>query len=146
MRPIVVAVVGVLAACGGSVVSVGGSDGGSPDSDAGPVPDAAPVVDASTDAIAIDSGPGAPCPQQLATLDAIRQATRKCCPTCNTSQCTIKVDDLCCPISTSNAMAAQLMSDAVAKYRAQCGPVACPATPCMVEPSNECDPNTSLCR
>jgi hypothetical protein len=135
--------IAVVAACGGSVASIDG-DAGGVDSGSGDGSIADSSVDASADGGA-DSAPMT-CAQQLAQLDAIRQATRKCCPTCNSVQCDVKVDDLCCPISATNPQAAQLMADAVSKYKAECGPIACPAMPCQAAPSNFCDPNTSLCR
>lgn len=133
----------VLVGCGGSIASIDGADGGGA-TDAGA--DASSGDASSSDAGSRPDSPQQACAQQLAELDAIRQATRKCCPTCHSDQCTVKVDDLCCAISATNTQAAQLMTDAVNKYKAQCGPIACPATPCAPAPSGVCEPSTSLCR
>jgi hypothetical protein len=142
------AILAIVAACGGTVATVGAPDGGggTSDSGGGGDQDASPIPDAGADTIVFDDAGQPTCASQLATLDALRQATRKCCPTCNTAQCTIKVQDLCCPIGATNPQAAQVFTDAVKRYLAQCGPIACPAIVCVQEPSNTCDPNTSLCR
>lgn len=132
----------LVAGCSGAIASLADAGADASGADGG-------VVDAGEGDSTTDGGfdaSRATCTAQLETLDALRQATRKCCPTCNTVQCSIVVADLCCPIGATNAAAAMQMTDAVNRYKAQCGPVACPAMPCTVEPSGVCDPMTSLCR
>ena len=141
----------LVAGCGGKFVGAdgdgGGSDASSGDS-GGSGNDGSTGADGGVgrDASAGDGG-GPSCTELQKHLDELRLAARKCCPTCNAQQCTIAVADLCCSIGASmnHQAEADAFSQAVKYYEQQCGPVACPATPCRVEPSLVCNPTTSLC-
>ena len=70
-------------------------------------------------------------------IDKGRDEVRTCCPECKSLQCFTALDDLCCDISTTgDTPASQQFARDVAEYKQRCGPVACPAVPCRVAPSN----------
>jgi hypothetical protein len=118
-----------LASCGGTVVEVssdGGVDGGAPG-------DASGGGDSAADCDAL----------QAAYEYQLQQAT-VCCPICNTVQCENAQRGVCCPISTT-APSIPAYTAALDAYLASC-PVACPDTPCPVEPSGNClssDPSSN---
>lgn len=114
--------------CGGSVATVG--DGG--------VGDDASVSDSSVthdSAVLVDSAP-VDCTALSAKVDKLRADALTCCPFCNSIQCSVAVEDVCCPISIT-APSAPEFSMAVAQLKASC-PQACPATPCRKAPSGIC--------
>jgi hypothetical protein len=114
--------VALLAACGGTVVEVS-SDGGEPHDGGG------------SDANATDSAVADCTALQQAYEYQLQQAT-VCCPICNTVQCGNVQQGVCCPISTT-ATSIPAYTAALDAYLASC-PVACPHTPCPVEPSGDC--------
>ncbi len=118
----------ILAACGGEIATVdaGGADAGGKDARS----------DATADGGALD------CNSLRANLDALTNQARTCCPICNTAQCSHVATGLCCPVSITAGSAPEL-EKAVAQYTQNCGPVACPATPCFMAPSNKCVPGGS---
>lgn len=123
----------LASACGGSVAPV--EDGGALDANG----------DGASDARPDDGAPGdgalETCAALEARLETLRTAARECCPVCRALQCTIMVEDLCCPLSATSPQPE--MVAAVAEYKSRCGPVACPAMPCSVAPSGTCDPSAS---
>ncbi len=121
-----------LVACGGKVTS--GFSDASVGADADP-------VDAAIDTAADDH-----CIQLLKALEPLRTAARTCCATCNSLQCDVAAEDVCCPISvTGKRLAAAKFVEAVQSFKAECHP-ACPASPCPAVPSGNCDTPTSLCQ
>jgi len=135
------------AACGGSTFAAVDTAKDASTSDAagdGAADARADAADASTDVPVLD---GDACASLLANVDRLRPTARTCCPSCNALQCTETVDDVCCPISVTHADAQDVVAfaDAVRAFRAQCAPM-CPGRPCAPTPTNDCDPNTSLCK
>jgi hypothetical protein len=115
-------------ACGGHVATIGdGTDGGGSDggvaNDATPTTDATPVVD---------------CNALKAELDMERAQAQTCCPFCNSLQCGVAIQDVCCAFSVT-APSAPMFTETLKKYEASC-PQACPATPCPKAPSGICKP------
>jgi hypothetical protein len=126
----------LLAACsGGKLADLG--DGGPPD--AAPAPtDAAttpPPVDASPPPI--DAG-GPSCSDLAQQLDAMEAQAKTCCPICNTPQCDVAVEGICCPFSVTGTPPAGF-AEMLAAYKAACHPL-CPAIACAIAPSNVCTP------
>ena len=141
----------LVAGCGGKFVASdvdGGTEADGSAGDSGSGSDGGGVDGgAGRDGSVVDAG-GPSCAEQQKKLEQLRLAARKCCPQCGVQQCTIAVKDLCCAISISanHQTDGDALSQAVTAYQQQCGPVACPATPCPVAPSLVCDPTTSLCK
>ncbi len=117
----------IAAACGGQVATVG--DGG--EADSSPVP-----KDASG-----DSTPPPDCNAMRTKIDSLSKEARTCFPQ-GSSECTHVAQGLCCPISITGTSAPDL-DKAIAQYKNQCGPVACPAVPCPAAPSKVCPPVSS---
>jgi hypothetical protein len=103
-------------ACGGQVATVG--DGGA---DTSPPPD---------------------CNVQRSQIDSLSQQARTCFPQSSTPQCMHVAQGLCCTISITGDSAPAL-DKAIAQYKSQCGPIACPTTPCPIAPSKVCPPVSS---
>ena len=142
----------LVAGCGGKFVASevdGGIEADGSVADSGSGSDGGGGLDGSGahDGSGVDAG-GPSCAEQQKKLEQLRLAARKCCPQCGVQQCTIAVKDLCCAISISanHQTDGDALSQAVTAYEQQCGPVACPATPCTVAPSLLCDQVTSLCK
>jgi hypothetical protein len=148
MRALALVTLVFAAACGGKSFTDDGFDASAGDGSAHGTPDGA--TDASSDAghtdAAADSGTS--CADLRARVDALRVSAKKCCATCNMIQCDQAAPDMCCPFSYSGANQAAVdeFERALTEYKNQCGPFACPAIPCQVTPSMNCDPSTSLCR
>ena len=122
----------LVVACGGKVTS------GSPDAavDSGETTDAG-TVDAMSDEV---------CIQMLKAIEPLRQQARTCCATCDSLQCDVSAEDICCAISvTGKRLASAKFVEAVQSFKAQCHPV-CPASPCPLVPSGNCNPASSLCQ
>jgi hypothetical protein len=113
-----------LAACGGTIVSTA-ADGGT-QSDSG-----------GADATSSDSAT-ADCASLKAAYEYQLQQATVCCPVCNNVQCGNAQPGLCCPISTT-ATSIPSYTAALNAYLAASCAVACPATPCPVEPSGNCE-------
>ena len=147
----------VLAACGGTVVSIPADDGGSGNTtdatvDSGPYPPG-PSADAGAPDTSVpvdDGGPGSldasACEAQRLELDVLRKKAQKCCPGCDAQQCNLVAKGVCCAISygAMTASEAQAFTAAAKAYRAQCNPGPCTGA-CVAAPSNDCDPVTMLC-
>lgn len=121
-----------IAACGGGVAGV---------SDAGASDDSGGARDATADGAGIRDASDLSCDVLLRRIDELRAATRECCAECRVPQCTQQVDDLCCPLSVTTPNAE--FAGAVAEYKRRCPGVACPAVPCRLKPSYQCDPGTT---
>jgi hypothetical protein len=80
-------------------------------------------------------------------VDALRPAAEMCCPTCNHAPCTFLVDDLCCPLTVdlSGSTAVMQFEAAVMAFKAAGCMAICPAIPCRVMASMQCDSMTTLC-
>ena len=123
----------LLAACGGKV------------SDRFPLDATADSVDTS-DAGAPDTATDDHCIQMLKALEPLRLDARACCATCGGLQCDVSAEDICCPISvTGKRLASAKFVEAVHSFKAQCHP-ACPATPCPLVPSGNCNGASGLCQ
>ena len=99
--------------------------------------DDASSSDDATDAdagVAVEAGPS--CNDLAAQLASLRQEAETCCTFCNSQQCNVAVEDVCCPISVTGSPN-PAFTDAVAAYKAQCHAL-CPATPCARAPSRSC--------
>ena len=122
-------------ACSGGKIDLG---------DGGAVQDAA-TSDAPAPPPTVDSGPPPPppdvdsgpdCTTMAAEIDAMQKQAETCCPICNTAQCNVAVQGVCCPFSVTGHAPAGF--DAlVAQYKATCHPL-CPAIACLPAPSNTC--------
>jgi hypothetical protein len=128
------AVCTLLVACSCGKIDLGdagpGQDATSTDSPSPPPPgtDAAPPPPTP------DSGPD--CSSMAAEIDAMQKQAETCCPICNTPQCDVAVQGVCCPFSVTGHAPAGF--DAlVAEYKAACHPL-CPAIPCPIAPSKTC--------
>ncbi len=122
----------LVVACGGKLT------GAFPDASM----DSGDTADAGTaDAVTDDT-----CIQLLKALETLRQEARTCCATCGSLQCDVSAEDICCPISvTGKRLATAKFVEAVHSFKAQCHP-ACPASPCPLVPSGNCNPTSSLCQ
>lgn len=124
----------LLAACGGSVVTIDGS-----------VP-ADAASDAPTDGAAVDSGrdaggrDAATCEALSMRLEPLRQAAVRCSITSPQKQCSQFLKDLCCPLSVtdSSSPAAKAFEAALDDYVKACPPPPCPPVACPKDPSGVC--------
>ncbi|GEM_PF-4921242 len=117
-------------ACGGQVATVG--DGGA---DTSTLP-----RDGSADTMPPPPPPD--CNVQRSQIDSLSQQARTCFPQSSTPQCMHVAQGLCCTISITGDSAPAL-DKAIAQYKSQCGPIACPTTPCPIAPSKVCPPVSS---
>src|SRR5687767_218921 len=129
----------LLVSCGGKFVDVDDTQDASAPNDAGTSTDSAtkPPKDA-----------GKPdCRDMELRREKLRPQVTQCCAQCDSIQCTVRIEDVCCPISV-NARTPQVVEyEALVKdYLAACGPVACPAVECAPQPSKVCNPDTSRCQ
>ena len=131
----------LVAACGGSTSNTdlfgspegGTSDGGSSSdggsgSDGGGNKDGGPVGDS-----------GLTCNQLSDQLNQLRDKATSCVAS-SVNVCGVQVPDLCCPITVSSQDSPDVKAfeAALDAFKAQCGPVNCPAMPCQQQPSKKC--------
>ena len=132
MKELLLTIPLLLAACGGKV-----SDRFPLDATA----DAGDTSDAGADTSTDDH-----CIQLLKALEPLRTDARACCATCGSLQCDVSAEDVCCPISvTGKRLSSAKFVEAVQSFKAQCHP-ACPATPCPLVPSGNCNSTSGLCQ
>jgi hypothetical protein len=149
-------------ACGGSTATVPALDGGTADdggggadggggtdatgADSSPGSDGAKGDGSTTDTGSMVDGPSS-CDALHMQVDMLRPPATMCCPTCNHAPCTLAVDDLCCKLTVDIAASAAVMQfeSAVQAFKAAGCMALCPAIPCPIAPSNQCDPQTSVC-
>jgi hypothetical protein len=124
------AAVCLVAACGGSVVTI---DGGAPDGSS--------ADGGATDAGAADAArDGASCEALAMRLEPLRQAAIKCTVSGVQKPCGQFVKDLCCPLSVTDTStpAVKAFIAAVEEYVKLCPALPCPPVACPDKPSGVC--------
>ena len=120
----------LLAACGGVIDNPfdAGTDG-SPAKDGSSGNDGSPATDGSAPS----------CESLQAQLAAEEPAAEQCCATCDSLQCTVQVEGLCCPLTVSNNTGAvQAYELTLAQFHAAGCVTNCPAIACATKATDNC--------
>ena len=125
----------LVAACGGAIDNPfdAGTDGG-------PANDGSPGKDGSP---ASDGGLGPPsCDQLGAKLAAEEPPAEACCATCDSLQCTVQVEGLCCPLTVNpNSAGVTAYENTLVEFHAAGCVANCPAIACATKATDNCIAN-----
>ncbi len=128
------AVCTLLLACSGGKIDLGDAGPGQDATSTDSTPPPPPATDAAPPPPPPDSG--LDCNAMAAEIASMQKQAETCCPICNTPQCDVAVQGVCCPFSVTGHAPAGFEA-LVTSYKNACHPL-CPAIPCQVAPSNVC--------
>lgn len=118
---------------------VSGGSGSSAGGSAGSVAGAGGMAGKGGAAGAGGSG-GDACQNAQAEYEKAALEARECNPFVDALQCQYSAEGPCCPITVNSAESAAKLKVLVARIFEVCGEIPCPAIPCRITPSQNCQP------